>query len=538
LSDLQGSATVNKQERFQAFIENCSEAFWCVELVRPMPTELDTLSKIGWAYEHGIMAEANDAMARMYGIPSGSELVGAHLQDLLPREVNEDYLRSFFESGYRLTDVESQERDVMGRTKYFLNNLIGIVENGALLRVWGTQRDITERKQLEGQLRQAQKMEAVGRLAGGVAHDFNNILSAILTYATLLEAEPGLGADVLDGLQQIRAAAERGAGLTKPLLAFSRQQVVRVRQLDANKVVRGVEKMLHRLVGDDIEIVTRLAPGLYPIQADAGAIEQVLLNLVVNARDAMPTGGRVTIETANVELDENYVSGHFGSTPGPHVMLAVSDGGVGMDEATQARIFEPFFTTKPVGEGTGLGLSIVYGLVKQSRGNVFVYSEPGRGTSFKIYLPQDLSAREAAPAAVERPRPACAGSEVVLLVDDDPLVRGAARAILDRFGYAVLEAEDGEVALSLGQARAGAIHLLLADVVMPRLGGSELARRLGAARPDMRVLFMSGYTDDIALQHGVREGDVAYLQKPFTPESLAVAVRASLDGPPVQRRAG
>jgi signal transduction histidine kinase len=448
----------------------------------------------------------------------------------MPREANLEYLRSFVRAGYRLTDSESLERDAAGRPKHFLNNLIGVIEDGHLVRVWGTQRDITERKQLELQLRQAQKMEAVGRLAGGVAHDFNNLLSVILTYASVLEEDDGLSDEVRDGLQQIRAAAERGAGLTRPLLAFSRQQVAAVRRVDLGEIVRGMQAMLGRLVGEDVEIHARLADRLRPVQADPGAIEQVLLNLVVNARDAMPAGGRLTIETADVDLDESYVSSHFGATPGRHVMLAVSDNGTGMDEETQSRLFEPFFTTKPVGRGTGLGLAIVYGLVKQARGNVFVYSEPGRGSCFKVYLPEDASTRPEATAPPERPAPVLTGDEVVLLVDDDALVRGAARAVLDRCGYTVLEAEDGERALGLAEARQGDIHLLVSDVVMPRLGGRGLAERLASSRPDLRVLFMSGYTDDTALDQGVRAGGAAYLQKPFTPESLARAVRAALDG--------
>jgi hypothetical protein len=266
--------------------------------------------------------------------------------------------------------------------------------------------------------------------------------------------------------------------MTRPLLAFSRQRVVAEQRLDTNEVVRGVETMLRRLVNEDVQLVTRLAPKLRPIHGDAGVIEQVLLNLVLNARDAMPAGGRVVIETANIDLDESYANAHFGSTPGPHVMLAVSDSGVGMDEATQARIFEPFFTTKPVGKGTGLGLSIVYGLIKQSRGNVFVYSEVGQGTSFKVYLPQDLATRSAAIRPPVSLPESLRGDEVVLLVDDDPLVRGAARVILVRQGYTVLEARDGAEATALAGAHDGIIHLLLTDVVMPHMGGGDLARAL------------------------------------------------------------
>jgi two-component system, cell cycle sensor histidine kinase and response regulator CckA len=523
-------------ERYKAFIENGSEALWYVELPEPIPVDLDVDRQVDLIYR-GVIVEANDAMARMYGLTHGREIAGMRVEDLVPREeVNDEHFRSFVRSGYHAIDLESKERDASGATKYFLKNRIGIVEDGKLVRAWGTQRDITERKRLEDQLRQAQKMEAIGRLAGAVAHDFNNVLSVILTYADLLDAE-GVDPEVREGLQQIRQAAERGTGITRPLLALSRQQVVAIKRVDANEVVHGMEKMLDRLVGEDVEIVTRLAPALRPIRADASAIEQVLLNLAVNARDAMPTGGVLTIETANVDLDETNASAHFGSTPGPHIMIAVVDSGVGMDDATQARIFEPFFTTKEVGKGTGLGLSIVYGLVKQSHGNVFVYSEPGRGTTFKIYLPQDGSQLEETAPAAGPPRALSAHKgSVVLLVDDDPLVRSAARAVLDRYGYAVIEAEDGEQAMSLSGSYAGEIHLLLTDVVMPHLNGRRLAARLGRLRPHMRVLYMSGYTDDTAVRHGVIVGEVAYLQKPFTPASLALMVREALDRPELLAR--
>jgi PAS domain S-box-containing protein len=527
-----GDSSLNPKqlERYGAFIERSSEGFWCVEPRDPIPVGLDVDAQLE-LYRKSYLVQVNEAMARMYGFGSSLDLIGMTVEQIVPRDaINEESFRSFVRSGYNAVDLEAKELDSQGRTKYFLKNRLGIVEDGRLIRVWGVQRDITERKKLEDQLRQAQKMEAVGRLAGGVAHDFNNVLSVILTYASLLDTE-GVDPDVREGLQQIREAAERGAGITRPLLAFSRQQIMAVKRLDANNIVVGLEKMLDRLVGDDVEIVTRLAPDLRPIRADAGSIEQVLLNLVVNSRDAMPTGGVLTIETANVDLDESYASLHFGSTPGPHVMLAVIDDGVGMDESTQTRIFEPFFTTKEVGKGTGLGLSIVYGLIKQVHGNVFVYSEPGRGTTFKIYLPMDESTGDAIEPSPASPRRLDAHrGNVVLLVDDDPLVRSAARAILDRHGYAILEAEDGEHAMSLSASYGGEIHLLLTDVVMPRLNGRKLATRLTRLRPGMRVLYMSGYTDDTAVRYGVVDGEVAYLQKPFTPASLARMVREALEG--------
>jgi PAS domain S-box-containing protein len=378
----------------------------------------------------------------------------------------------------------------------------------------------------EEQLRQTQKMEAVGRLAGGIAHDFNNVLSVVLSYCDLILDEASSAGALRRDLEEIRRAGERGATLTRQLLAFSRQQVLQPRVLDLNEVVHGLRRMLERLLGEDVDLVLRCAPRLGKVLVDPAQIEQVVMNLVVNARDAMPTGGKLTIETADLELDAQFASEHLGVTPGPHVMLAVSDTGVGMDKQTLARIFEPFFTTKEKGKGTGLGLSTAFGIVKQSAGSIWVYSEPGKGASFKVYLP----ATQDAPASVAVPIEALVvrGSETVLLVEDEDQVRVLAAGILRRYGYRVLEAPTAREAIALAAAQ-GRVDLLLTDVVMPEMGGPLLAEKLRALRPDLRVLFMSGYTDDAVVRHGLLEAGAAFLQKPFVPEALARRVRNALD---------
>ena len=390
--------------------------------------------------------------------------------------------------------------------------------------------DVTQQRSLESQFRQAQRLEAVGRLAGGVAHDFNNILTAITGYSDLLLEELAPDDPKRVDVDEIRNAAQRAAALTRQLLAFSRKQMLQTRVLDLNAVVQALEKMLQRLIGEDIKL--RFAPGsgLGAVRADAGQLEQVILNLAVNSRDAMPSGGQLTIETANVELDAAYAQEHAGAVPGRYVMLAVSDTGTGMDVETKAHLFEPFFTTKEQGKGTGLGLATVYGIVKQSGGYVWVYSEPGRGATFKIYLPrvdEPVERAEASPDLSEVP----GGSETVLLAEDDSAVREVVAGVLGQKGYRVLRAMDGQTAIEIARAQRGDLRLLITDMVMPGVTGRELAEVVTAEVPAVRVLFMSGYTDDAVVRHGVLDQGTPYLQKPFTPLALARKVREVLDRP-------
>ena len=401
---------------------------------------------------------------------------------------------------------------------------------GELSGVMGIYADVTQSRQLEEQFRQAQKMEAVGRLAGGIAHDFNNILTVITGYGEMVAEKVATDAAMSEEMQEILKAADHATVLTSQLLIFSRRHVVSRESLDLNTVVAKLERMLRRIIGEDVELVTVPGAALARVRVDAAQVEQVVMNLAINARDAMPAGGRLTIETANVELDAAYGRGHIGVKEGQYVMLAVSDNGKGIPPEVRSRLFEPFFTTKERGKGTGLGLSTVYGIVKQSAGEIWVYSELGKGTTFKIYLPRVADDEpQLAPAA--EPTPVERGEETVLLAEDEPGVRALAREVLRQHGYQVLEAMDVNDALRICREHPEGIDLLLTDVVMPVMSGRELAERVAEIRPEIKVLYMSGYTDNIVVNHGVTSIDKEFLQKPFTPRSLARKVRESLDRP-------
>jgi PAS domain S-box-containing protein len=483
-----------------------------------------------WVFDERSLAflAVNEAACDHYRY-SHEEFLGMTIRDIRPAEDVPSLLdrpetepRGPQESGvwkHRRKDGTLIEVEIVSRPVMFDGNAAQLV-----LAV-----DVTERRQLEQQLRQSQKMEAVGQLAGGIAHDFNNLLTAILGYADLLASRPALESTAREEIEEIRKAGQRAASLTRQLLAFSRRQVLEPAVLRVNELVANLEKMLRRLIGEDVDLVTRLDPSASNVRADPGQLEQVIMNLAVNARDAMPRGGQLTIETANVDLDQAYAQQHASVQPGFYVMIAVSDTGVGMDAATQARIFEPFFTTKEKERGTGLGLSTVYGIVKQSGGYVWVYSEPGKGTTFKVYFPR---VEEVAPARQPRVVPATlVGTETLLLVEDDPAVRKLSCAILERAGYRVLEAESGRKALELARDSTSGIPLVVTDLVMPDMSGTDLAAELVIRYPEIRVLFMSGYTDDAVVRHGFLAAGRAFLQKPFTPDTLTRKIREILDAP-------
>ena len=389
-------------------------------------------------------------------------------------------------------------------------------------------RDMTERVGLEERLRQSQKMEAVGRLAGGIAHDFNNLLTVILGYTQILADGIARDSRLAESTGQIKSAADRAAGITRQLLAFSRKQVLSPRVINLNDVVLNLDSLLRRLIGEDIEVLTVPAKDLGSVKADPGQIEQVIMNLALNSRDAMLTGGKLTLETSNAILDETYARQHQPVEPGRYVMLAVSDTGIGMSAETLTRIFEPFYTTKEVGKGTGLGLSMVYGIVKQSGGYVWVYSEPNQGTTFKIYLPRvdqpvEGTSAEKTPPSVMR------GTETILLVEDDPQLRQLSSSVLAHCGYNVLTASTPEEGLAVCEANRSNIRLLVTDVVMPRMNGRQLAERITKICPKVRVLYISGYTDNAIVHYGVLDAGLWFLPKPFTLSSLVAKVREVLD---------
>ena len=518
------------EERYRAFVEQSSEGIFRMEYDPPVPCDLPIPEQVAMGHKNGYVAECNDAMAKMYGLASAKELMGKPLSDFLVLQdpVTREFMESYIGSGYRITDQESREVDAQGQKKILRNTMMGTVIDGHWVRTWGISRDVTTRMHLEEQLRNAQQLEAIGRLAGGVAHDFNNILSIIMGHGELLLATAGDDERARNGLEQIRRAADRAASLTQQLLAFSRRQVLQPKVLDLNEAVADVQKMLSRVIGEDIELVASLHPSLVPVKADPGQVEQVLMNLAINARDAMPHGGKLTMETSNVD-----VGGEQGRdldlAPGGYVMLKVTDSGHGMEAETVLHIFEPFFTTKPMGKGTGLGLSTVYGIVKQSGGSIQVESEKGRGTTFRIYLPvaEGVMGKRQELIVGEK---IAGGTETILLTEDEPDLRQLARIFLEGYGYKVLEAASAEQAIQTARSFPGQIDLLLTDVIMPGMSGSQLAERILKQRPQTKIVYMTGYTDDMVVQHKVLEPGVKLLQKPFGKAELALKVRSTLDG--------
>jgi PAS domain S-box-containing protein len=486
--------------------------------------------------QRGDIVYCNPACARMFGHDRPADLIGTPAINVVHPEDRHDALRTGsaeMRSGAPrlLRYYRGMRRD--GAELWYEPHRDDIRWNGRRAMMWMLN-DVTEARVLRRQLESAQRMESIGRLAGGISHDFNNILSVITSYCELVLGQPTIDEHVREDIMVILAATERASALVRQLLAFSRSQVMKMEAIDLNDVVNGIQKMVLRLLGEDITLKIELDPGLQTVRADRSQLEQILLNLAVNARDAMPNGGTLTIETSPEHLDEDYTRHHYGTTPGPHALLAVSDNGVGMDEATEQRIFEPFFTTKAPGKGTGLGLSTVYGIVKQMGGSIWVYSEVGKGTTFKIYLPVHIDLPLAQADAPQAPQPALGGSETVLVVEDDPLVREAARRILQGVGYQVLLAGNGAEAMAVLDAERERVHLIVSDVVMPGMTALELleATQRVASTP---ILFMSGYTDNSVVNHGILEGQHPFLSKPFTPQALLRKVRETLAGAALSR---
>ena len=459
-----------------------------------------------------------------------SQVVGKRVDEVIPESSLTLVLEKYREAIREKRVVRWEET-----SEYPTGTLTGEVsivpvldDTGNCTHLVGAIHDITERRKLESQFRQAQKMESVGQLAGGIAHDFNNLLTVINGTAELALMQLQAGDPLHEDLQEIRRAGERAAALTRQLLAFSRKQILQPRVMNLNTIVVEMESMLQRLIGEDIDLVVAPAQGLGSVKADPGQMEQIIANLAVNARDAMPQGGKLTIEMQNVEIDEHYARQHSVAVkPGPYVMLAMSDTGVGMDEVTRGRIFEPFFTTKAPGKGTGLGLSTVYGIVKQSDGLIWVYSEVGQGTTFKIYLPQvaegPASKRRSPTVAPAR------GTETILIAEDVGGLRQLARRMLESAGYTVLTAASGEEALRVLERHEQQVHLVITDVVMPGMSGRTLAELFDRTRPGMKVLYISGYTDDVVVRHGVLDEGMPFLGKPFSVVELTRKVREVLD---------
>jgi PAS domain S-box-containing protein len=519
---------------FTGFLRDITEQKRAVELLREKEEQFRALIEDAWDTTmvigaRGDITYASPAIGRVLGICPDA-IMGKNVLDLVHPEDLQQASQTLCDALERPDGSVSAQvrfRHANGGWRTLAGTGRNLLTRKSVQGIVVNLRDVTDERQLTEQLRQAQRLEAVGQLAGGIAHDFNNLVTIVKVNGELLSQSLGATDPRRRDVEEIQEAADRAAGLTRQLLAFSRRQLLQPRVLALNVVIAGMSPLLGRLIGEDIELAVLPSPSDVHVSADAGQLEQVLVNLVVNARDAMPSGGRITVETSIVELDHEMVARHAMVVPGAYAMLAVSDTGIGMSSDVQKRIFEPFFTTKDPGKGTGLGLATVYGIVQQSGGYIWVYSEPGHGTTFKVYLPSVAATPRADTEAVAPRIPR--GTETVLLVEDDEAVRGLAARVLGRQGYTVLQAPSGSDALTLAHQYAGHIHLLLTDVVMPQMNGRQLAEHLFQIRPATRVLFMSGYTDDDIIRRGLLDLETAFLEKPFTVESLAETTRQTLD---------
>jgi signal transduction histidine kinase/CheY-like chemotaxis protein len=523
----------DNEASLRAFVAHASEGIWRVEFVPPLSTNLSRELQIASWYQLSPLAECNASLARMHGLELSSEVGTIPLDQLFPAKdpACHKLLSSFIENGYRAAEAESTEGRNGDPPRRFVNDLIGIVEQGGLRRIWGTRRDVTRERLIDERLGQTQRLEAIGRLAGGVAHDFNNLLTAILGYSESVKEGLPEEHPAREDAGEIDRLAVRASELTRQLLAFSRGQILRPASLDLNDVVKSTEALLRRVIGEDIDLKLQLGEP-HVVEVDAGQIERMLMNLALNARDAMPAGGTLELRTAVVDLDAEYTRLRAGVNPGRYAMLAVSDTGTGISEEARRHLFEPFFTTKPKGSGTGLGLSTVYGIVRQSGGDISVYTEVGKGTTFKIFLPLRRAARAAAPGVAALPIPAeHSGNETVLLVEDEAPVREVVRRALTAAGYAVLVARDGPEALKLGGSQLDGIDLVLTDMILPGMTGRDLAAELRRQRPGLRVIIMSGYTGDTYPSLEGLPSGIGYLEKPFALGELRKKVRDALDAP-------
>lgn len=512
------NALIESEEKYRSLIENLN-----IGVYRST------------AGDHGCFLQANPAMSKIFGYESVDEIMKIHPSDLYQNPVERKrFIEKIHKDGYvKDEELKLQKKD---RTPIFcsVTAKVQYSENGGIKWIDGVMEDITERKRaeedrgkLEAQLLQAQKMEAIGQLAGGIAHDFNNLLTAVIGYGNLLKSEISADARLTSYITQILSAAERAATLTNDLLTFSRKQIINPRPVDLNKLIKEMHKLLSRIIGEDIELSTVLSDKELNTMADSAQIDQVLMNLATNARDAMPKGGNLIISTDYIQLDNEFISAHGYGKPGPYAVLSFEDTGTGIDENTKKRIFEPFFTTKGVGKGTGLGLAMVYGIIKQHNGYINLYSEPGKGTTFKLYLPLIESKVEDKQPEVYPPEKT--GTETILICEDDLQVRGLMKEILEKAGYEIIEAEDGEDSIRIFNQHKDRLHLLILDVVMPKKNGKEVYDEIKKAKPDIKVVFVSGYSADIIHKKGIMEEGMEFISKPISPGDFLAKIRDVLD---------